>query len=246
MMTQRSRSGPAKAAAPVGRILVIEDEADLQKILRYHLAQAGFEVRGALNAADGLALAQKSPPDLILLDLMLPDRSGTEVLRDLRSHPRTRGIAVLVLTAKGEEIDRVVGFELGADDYVVKPVGMRELVLRVRAILRRVHEEGAPADDATRFGRLTIERESHRALIDAKEVPLTALEFRLLTTLYDRRDRVQSRDRLLADVWDIEADVTTRTVDTHVKRLRQKLGTAGDYVETVRGVGYRFKARPER
>jgi len=250
-MTQRSRSAPTRAPAPPkatalsGRILVIEDEADLQKILRYHLGQAGFEVRSAANAAEGLALARKCPPDLILLDLMLPDRSGTEVLRELKSDPRTQGVAILILTAKGEEIDRVVGFELGADDYVVKPVGMRELELRVRAILRRIRDEGGPAADAARFGRLTVEKESHRALVDGKEVSLTALEFRLLTTLFDRRDRVQSRERLLADVWDIDADVTTRTVDTHVKRLRQKLATAGDYVETVRGVGYRFRARPE-
>jgi two-component system phosphate regulon response regulator PhoB len=226
------------------RILVIEDEADLQKVIRFHLEKAGFDVAAAADATGGLAAARKKRPDLVLLDLMLPDRPGTDVLRELRSSPETRAVPVLVLTAKGEEVDRVVGFELGADDYVVKPVGMRELVLRVRAILRRGREEPEGSGTA-RFGSLTIERDSHRVLVGGREAPFTALEFRLLTTLFDRRDRVQSRERLLDDVWGIEAEITTRTVDTHVKRLRQKLGAAGKYVETIRGVGYRFRAKPD-
>jgi two-component system phosphate regulon response regulator PhoB len=225
------------------RILVIEDEADLQKVLQFHLKKAGFDVTAASDGAGGLAAARRKSPDLVLLDLMLPDQPGTDVLRELRSAAETRAVPVLVLTAKGEEVDRVVGFELGADDYVVKPVSMRELVLRVRAILRRGREEPA-TEETSRFGTLTIERASHRALVGGREVPFTALEFRLLTTLFDRRDRVQSRERLLDDVWGIEADITTRTVDTHVKRLRQKLGVAGQYVETIRGVGYRFRAKP--
>lgn len=232
------------ATSRATKILVIEDEADLQKILQFHLKKAGFDVTGARDGEEGLTFARKRKPDLVLLDLMLPDRPGTEVLRELRSSPETRGVPVLVLTAKGEEVDRVVGFELGADDYVVKPVSMRELVLRVRAILRRGHEDAGPAEIA-QFGILKVERASHRTLVAGQEIPLTALEFRLLTTLLDRRDRVQSRERLLDDVWGIEAEITTRTVDTHVKRLRHKLGAAGKYVETVRGVGYRFRAKPD-
>ncbi len=177
---------------------------------------------------------------------MLPGCPGIEVLRKIRSQARLAHVPVLILTAKGEEVDRVVGFELGADDYMVKPVSTRELVLRVRAILRRGRVDTAAAPESTvRFGALTIEHGAHRVFADGREVPLTALEFRLLTTLHERRDRVQSRERLLDDVWGIEAEVFTRTVDTHVKRLRQKLGTAGDYIETVRGVGYRFRGTPE-
>jgi two-component system phosphate regulon response regulator PhoB len=240
-----TRAKPA-ALRPSGRILVIEDEADLQKILQFHLRQAGFEVTVASDARGGVAASRKRRPDLVLLDLMLPDRPGADVLRALKANPETHDVPVLVLTAKGEEVDRVVGFELGADDYVVKPVSMRELVLRVRAILRRIGEEAPAQSGRVAFGRLAIEPDAHRVLVDEKETPLTALEFRLLTTLFERRDRVQSRERLLADVWEIDADVTTRTVDTHVKRLRQKLGAAGAYVETIRGVGYRFRSRPER
>jgi two-component system phosphate regulon response regulator PhoB len=225
-------------------VLIIEDDEDLQKVVQYHLRQAGFDVTSALSGRDGLAAAGKRRPDLVLLDLMLPDGPGLDVMKALRAQPQTKDVPILVLTARGEEIDRVVGFELGADDYVVKPVSMRELVLRIRAVLRRGGAE-PEARATTRFGALTIERDSHRVLVEGAEVQLTALEFRLLTTLHDRRDRVQSRERLLDDVWGIEADVTTRTVDTHVKRLRQKLGAGGEYIETIRGVGYRFRAKPE-
>jgi two-component system phosphate regulon response regulator PhoB len=181
-------------------------------------------------------------PDLVVLDLMLPDLSGTEVCRHLRMSDRTRHVPVLMLTAKGEEIDRVVGFEVGADDYVTKPFSVRELMLRVRAIVRRAHAPEAEAGELV-FGRLRLDGGGHRAWVDGQEVSLTALEFRLLTTLLSRRGRVQTRDTLLEDVWDMSGDVTTRTVDTHVKRLRQKLGLAGAYIETLRGVGYRFRAQ---
>jgi two-component system phosphate regulon response regulator PhoB len=148
-----------------------------------------------------------------------------------------------MLTAKGEEIDRVIGFELGADDYVVKPFSVRELLLRVNAVLRRSASDGEGA--TTQFGMLRVDRGAHRVWVDSDEIELTALEFKLLLTLHDRRNRVQTRDALLSDVWRIDADVTTRTVDTHVKRLREKLGPAGVYVQTVRGVGYRFAERPD-
>jgi two-component system phosphate regulon response regulator PhoB len=223
----------------MARILVIEDEKDLQEVLAYNLRQAGHDPSVAGLGHEGLERIRKEPPDLVLLDLMLPDMSGTDVCRTLKSDPTTRHIPVVMLTAKGEEIDRVVGFELGADDYVVKPYSMRELTLRLQAILRR---RAAPADGSAlnAFGRLRIDRDGHRVWVDGLEVTLTALELRLLCTLYDRRGRVQSRAVLLDEVWRMSSDVNTRTVDTHVKRLREKLGAAGAYLETVRGVGYRF------
>ena len=172
---------------------------------------------------------------------MLPDLSGTEVCRRLKQGDRTRDIPVVMVTAKSEEIDRVVGFEVGADDYVVKPYSMRELILRIAVILKR--STGTPeVNEFIDFGTLRIDKPGHRVWVDGEELKLTALEFRLLTTFYDRRGRVQSRERLLTDVWGYQADVTTRTVDTHMKRLREKLRSAGIYIETVRGVGYRFKA----
>jgi two-component system phosphate regulon response regulator PhoB len=227
----------------MARLLVIEDEKDLQKVLEFNLRQAGHEVLTALRGREGLQLAREHHPDLVLLDLMLPDLAGTEICKALKQDAHTRDIAVLMLTAKGEEVDRIVGFELGADDYVVKPFSVRELLLRIEAILRR--STGEPAiEDLTEFGCLRIDRAAHRVWVETQEVELTALEFKLLTNLFERKNRVQSRAALLDDVWGIAADITTRTVDTHVKRLRQKLGGAGDYIETVRGVGYRFADSP--
>jgi two-component system phosphate regulon response regulator PhoB len=227
----------------MARILVVEDEKDLQEVLSYNLRQAGHEATIVGTGQEALARVGAESPDLVLLDLMLPDMSGTDVCRALKSDPTTRHIPVVMLTAKSEEIDRVVGFELGADDYVVKPYSMRELTLRLQAILRR---RTAPTEGSglTAFGRLRIDREGHRVWVDGGEVALTALELRLLCTLYDRRGRVQSRAVLLDEVWRMSSDVNTRTVDTHVKRLREKLGDAGAYLETVRGVGYRFTGGP--
>lgn len=225
-----------------GLVLVIEDEVDLATTLEYNLRSEGFAVRLAHTGRDGLDAAMADPkPDAIVLDLMLPDLSGTEICRQLREHERTKKTPVIMCTARGEEIDRVVGFELGADDYVVKPYSMRELVLRVRALLRRAQRsEGEPT--VATIGRLKVDRDAHRVWVDRHEVDLTALEFRLLQALLTRRGRVQTREALLSDVWGIVADVTTRTVDTHIKRLREKLGEAGAYIETLRGVGYRFTA----
>jgi two-component system phosphate regulon response regulator PhoB len=227
----------------MARILVIEDEKDIQDVLDYNLRQAGHKVHVATTGREGLQVAREKKPDLVLLDLMLPDVPGTEVCRTLKQDPTTRDAQVLILTAKGEEIDRVVGFELGADDYVVKPFSVRELVLRIQAILRRASSEAEP-QPTIEFGELKVDREAHRVWVLAREIDLTALEFKLLVTLHDRKNRVQTRDTLLQDVWGIEADITTRTVDTHVKRLREKLGHAGEYIETVRGVGYRFADAP--
>ena len=228
----------------MSRVLVVEDEEDLQKVLVYNLRQAGHEVVATARGADAIRLAREKRPDVVLLDLMLPDLAGTEVCKALRADARTRDAAVLMLTARGEEIDRVVGFEVGADDYVTKPFSVRELLLRVAALARRRASVTPTAADVVVFGRLRIDRAAHRVWVDRDEVALTALEFKLLITLHDRKNRVQTRERLLDDVWGIEAAITTRTVDTHVKRLRRKLGAAGDYVETVRGVGYRFAEGP--
>jgi two-component system phosphate regulon response regulator PhoB len=229
----------------MARILVIEDERDIQDVLEYNLRQAGHTVQLASRGHEGLRLAREKRPDLVLLDLMLPDISGTEVCKSLKQEPSTRDVQVMMLTAKGEEIDRVIGFELGADDYVVKPFSVRELLLRIQAILRR----GAPVETESaapiEFGVLRIDRSAHRVWVTGKEIELTALEFKLLVTLYERKNRVQSRDALLSDVWGIQAEIATRTVDTHVKRLREKLGEAGDYIQTVRGVGYRFAETPD-
>ena len=228
-------------------ILIVEDEADLASTLEYNLQREGYRTRVALTGSAALEATTAEPkPDLVLLDLMLPDLPGTEVCRRLRADARTKSIPVIMLTAKAEEIDRVVGFEVGADDYVTKPYSVREVLLRVRAILRRAAaDEPTSSQGELRFGILRIDQGGHRCWVNEAEVRLTALEFRLLTTLLERKGRVQTRDMLLSDVWGIDAEVTTRTVDTHVKRLREKLGDAGIYVETLRGVGYRFRSRPD-
>ncbi|HUQ01833.1 MAG TPA: response regulator transcription factor [Kofleriaceae bacterium] len=229
----------------LGLCLIIEDEVDLATTLEYNLTREGYQVRVAHSGQGGLDGAHTEPlPDVIVLDLMLPDLSGTEVCRRLRENERTRDIPIVMCTAKGSEIDRVVGFEVGADDYVVKPYSVRELVLRIRALLRRAQKTDAEPE-TLRFGRLKVDRESHRAWVDDDEIALTALEFRLLYAFLSRKGRVQTRETLLSDVWGIDADVTTRTVDTHVKRLREKLGEAGQYIETLRGVGYRFRDQPD-
>ncbi|MHB1843288.1 MAG: response regulator [Deltaproteobacteria bacterium] len=219
------------------RILVVDDEKDLRSLLEYNLTQSGFQIETAEDGRTALAKLKSGAPDLVVLDLLLPDISGTEVLKAIKRSERP--IPVLLLTAKGEEVDRLVGFELGADDYVVKPFSVRELILRIRAILRR-GEDATTSTERYLHGDLEIDVPRHQVLVEGKPVVLTALEFRLLTTLLDRKGRVQTRRTLLADVWGFSADLETRTVDTHIKRLREKLGAAGRYVETVRGLGYRF------
>ena len=227
-------------------ILVVDDEQDLVTTLQYNLEREAYQTRTAFDGTSALKEASKDPvPDLILLDVMLPDILGTEVCRQLRAQEKTQSIPIIMLTAKGEEIDRVVGFELGADDYVVKPFSVRELMLRVRSLLRRRQTESQAATQSLTFGALRVDVEGHQVWLDDEELNLTAIEFKLLSVLMNRRGRVQSRQQLLNDVWGIQADVTTRTVDTHVKRLRQKLGRMGDAVETLRSVGYRFRANPK-
>ena len=227
-----------------GIVLIVDDEQELVQSLAWSVQREGFQVRTAGTGAQALALARQEPrPDLVVLDLMLPDMPGTEICRQLRGDPDTREVPIIMVTARGEEIDRVVGFEVGADDYVTKPFSPRELMLRIRAVMRRVRP-AAPEAERVVFGRLRVDEGAHMAWVDGEEVPLTALEFKLLTFLLERRGRVQSREVLLDEVWGMAASVTTRTVDTHVKRLRQKLGAAGNYIQTRRGFGYRFRATP--
>jgi two-component system phosphate regulon response regulator PhoB len=227
-------------------ILIVDDEVELARTVAYGFEQEGFLTRHADTGKGAVDAALSGPtPDLIVLDMMLPDLNGTEVCRELRRHETTRGVPIVFLTARDNEIDRLVAFELGADDYVAKPFSVRELTLRVRALLRRSKANRpipAPSGEQN-FERLRVDVEAHQVWVDASEVSLTALEFRLLHTLLSRRGRVQTRSQLLEDVWGVHADVTTRTVDTHVKRLREKLGEVGIYVETIRGVGYRFRSK---
>jgi len=221
------------------RILIVDDERDIVQVLEFALGQAGFETVSAGDAAGALARVRERQPDLILLDLMLPDLPGTEVFRQLKSVARTAALPVIMLTARGDEVDRVVGFELGADDYITKPFSVREVVLRVKAILRR-NAPGEPAGPREKVGPLRIDTAGHHAYVEEKEVELTALEFRLLSTFMARLGRVQTREQLLHDVWEMTGDLHTRTVDTHVKRLREKLASGRDLIETVRGLGYRM------
>ena len=237
--------------APSGPILVVDDEDDLREILQLNLQREGFEVVTASNGAEALQQVEEHRPQLVVLDLMLPDVPGTEVCRRIRANPELAATPIIMLTARGEEIDRVVGFELGADDYVVKAsFSVREFLLRVRAVLRRAQAAGrmpaskASGKDSVVHGDLRIDLAGHRAFVSDVEVPLTATEFKLLHALAARPDRVLSRGQLLQEVWDMPPDMNTRTVDTHVKRLREKLGAASTHLETVRGVGYRFNAAP--
>ncbi len=223
-------------------ILVVDDERDLHSLLDFNLRKEGFETALATTGQEAYQALRRRVPDLIVLDLMLPDVSGTEVCRAVKGDARTKHVPVVMLTAKGEEVDRVVGFELGADDYVTKPFSVRELVLRLRALLRRggVRAAGGEAAPFAEVGPLRVDVEAHRAYVAGQEIELTPLEFRLLMTFMSRVGRVQSREQLLTDVWEMSSEVETRTVDTHVKRLREKLGVARDLLETVRGVGYRL------
>jgi len=219
-------------------VLVVDDERDIVELVRHHLTQAGFRVLTAADGRQALELARRERPVLVVLDLMLPLLSGTEVARKLKQDEKTRDIPILMLTARGEELDRVVGFELGADDYVVKPFSPRELVLRIQAILRRESAERGLQPFV--FGPLGIDPGSHAVRLKERELNLTATEFRLLYCLARRPGRVFAREQLLSEVWGYLGDLETRTVDTHIKRLRAKLGPVGEWIQTVRGVGYRF------
>ena len=223
------------------KILIVDDEPDVVQLIEYNLKSAGYDVMTATDGQDALQQARGSSPDLIILDLMLPEVDGLDVCKILRRDAGTAGIPIVMLTAKASETDRVLGLELGADDYVTKPFSPRELVLRVKRLLR---SESAKQDNAERIqiGDLTLDIPRHQALVKGKRIDLTATEFRLLTVLVKRRGRVQTRDQLLRDVWEYDSLIDTRTVDTHMRRLREKLGVAAKHLDTVRGVGYRFVA----
>jgi len=223
------------------RILIIEDEKDLAELLAFNLEKEGFSTKCAFDGTTGLAAVSAESPDLVVLDLMLPGMLGTEVCKALRKDPTTARIPVLMVTAKSDEIDRVVGFEVGADDYIVKPFSMRELTLRIKAILRRCEAEQAPASPMLTLGGITIDTERHRVISSSEEIDLTSTEFKLLQYLAERRGRVISRDQLLQDVWSYHEVGDTRTVDTHITRLRSKLGAPGEQIKTVRGFGYKIE-----
>ena len=220
-------------------ILVVDDEPEAVELVEFNLKQAGFGVTTAADGAEALKKAKAALPALVVLDLMLPEIDGLEVCKLLRRDPATAGIPIIMLTAKAAEIDRVLGLELGADDYVTKPFSPRELVLRIRKILQR-REATDEKQETMRFGDLKIDVPKHLATWRGKPLDLTATEFKLLTVLAQRAGRVQSRDALLRDVWEYNSLIDTRTVDTHMRRLREKLGPAAKHLDTVRGVGYRF------
>ena len=227
------------------KIIVIEDEPDIRRNLEYNLSREGFSVSTAASISEANTLLTSTDYNLILLDLMLPDGSGLDLCKSIKSNSDTESIPIIILTAKDDEVDKVVGFELGADDYVTKPFSVRELILRVKAVLKRGSKKKEIVEVVRQFGDLKIDVDSHEVHVDDAKINLTALEFRLLRQLVDTRGRVQSRDQLLSEVWGYSAEVTTRTVDTHVKRLREKLGPMGKYVQTIRGVGYKFARSPD-
>ncbi len=236
-------------------VLIVDDEPDLRELVDFNLKQGGYATAQAPNGKEALELAACLQPRIILLDLNLPDVSGTEVCRRLKADPKTQAIPILMLTARGTETDRIVGLELGAEDYVVKPFSVRELVLRVDALCRRLdrqsgkqaaHGSGqtsAPPGErrVLRAGELELDVDAFLARVAGVEIPLTFLEFRLLVFLIEGRGRVRTRDELLTNVWNTSPEVETRTIDTHIKRVRDKLGAAGEIIETVRGMGYRIR-----
>lgn len=223
------------------KILLVEDDKHISKLVKYNLEKNGYDCISVITGEEAFEILGRIHADLIILDIMLPKMDGFEVCKHLRQDKKFSQIPIIMLTARGEEVDRIVGLELGADDYMVKPFSPRELLLRVKAILKRGKPRQAESKDIIEAGPIIVDIPRHKVTVNKKEIILTAMEFKLLLTLMQREGRVQSRDTLLSDVWDIEADVTTRTIDTHVKRLRQKLGKGGKYIETIRGHGYRFK-----
>lgn len=235
-----------KASSLSPMVLVVEDEEEVAVAMEYKLKLEGLRSRVALNGREALQEVMREPiPDLVLLDIMLPDSSGLDLCQRIRETPSTHHVPVIMLTAKGSEIDRVLGFEVGADDYLVKPFSLRELMLRIQVVLRRIRSvERMPERKLCQSGGLLLDTEAHRVFVDDQEVFLTHTQFKLLHTLMERQGRVMPRDILLDVVWGVRSYVQTRTVDSHVKQLRKLLGEAGAYIETVRGVGYRF-VKPE-
>ena len=227
----------------VKKILVIDDEADVTELVAYHLKAKGFTVETLNNPNGSIGLARTFLPDLVILDVMMPDLNGVQICRMLRADPKLKKVPVIFLTAKSEENDRIHGLETGADDYICKPFSTKELILRVQSILRRLTEGGPAEPKKLQAGQIILDVDRHEVAIHGQVIELTATEFKLLRLLMERRGRVQTREHLLINVWNYETEIETRTVDTHVRRLREKLGTEADWIETIRGVGYRMAER---
>ncbi len=226
------------------KILIVDDEPDVADLVAYHLKAKGYRVETVNSPTVSIGTARSFLPDLVILDIMMPDLNGIQVCRILRADPRFARVPIIFLTAKAEEADRISGFETGCDDYICKPFSTKELVLRVQSILRRAVEEPSPAAARRlQVGQVVLDTERHEVTVLGRPVELTATEFKLLRLLMERRGRVQTREHLLINVWNYETEIETRTVNTHIRRLREKLGAEADWIETIRGVGYRVAER---
>jgi two-component system phosphate regulon response regulator PhoB len=225
------------------KILIVDDEPDVADLVAYHLKAKGYHVETVNDPTASIGAARSFLPDLLILDIMMPDLNGMQICRIIRADPRLRQVPIIFLTAKAEENDRISGFETGCDDYICKPFSTKELVLRVQSILRRVSDEAPAVAKHLQAGQIVLDIERHEVTLHGRPVELTATEFKLLSLLMERRGRVQTREHLLINVWNYETEIETRTVDTHVRRLREKLGSEADWIETIRGVGYRMADR---
>ena len=226
-------------------LLVVEDDLNLAQLLEYNLNKAGYKCHLAGTAEEGLEQLSKKSFDLVLLDVMLPGMDGFELCRKIRQHQLYKDLPIIMVTAKGEEIDRILGFELGIDDYVVKPFSPRELNLRIRAILKRDRRQGGKTEELLKAGTLEVDLTRHIVTLEGKELVVTLMEFKLLVALLKRKGEAQSRERLLSDVWDVDKSINTRTIDTHITRIREKLGETGRMIKTVRGLGYKFEEQED-
>jgi len=225
------------------KVLIVDDEPDVADLVSYHLKAKGYHVVTENNPTVSISTARSFLPDLVILDIMMPDLNGIQVCRILRADPRLVHVPIIFLTAKAEEIDRIAGFETGCDDYICKPFSPKELVLRVQSIFRRAGNVAAPEVKRLQIGQILVDIERHEVMVQGRAIELTATEFKLLRLLIERRGRVQTREHLLINVWNYETEIETRTVDTHIRRLREKLGAEADWIETIRGVGYRMAER---
>ena len=225
------------------KILIVDDEPDVADLVAYHLRAKGYQVETVNDPTASIGAARSFLPDLLILDIMMPDLNGMQICRIIRADPRLQQVPIIFLTAKAEENDRISGFETGCDDYICKPFSTKELVLRVQSILRRVSDEAPAEAKHLQAGQIVLDIERHEVTLHGRLVELTATEFKLLRLLMERRGRVQTREHLLINVWNYETEIETRTVDTHVRRLREKLGSEADWIETIRGVGYRMADR---
>ena len=225
------------------KILIVDDEPDVVDLLTYHLRSKGYQVESVLDPNSSIGSARSFSPDLVILDIMMPDLNGIQICRIMRADPKLKNVPIVFLTAKGEETDRIVGFENGCDDYICKPFSIKELTLRVQSILHRTSQRTADDVKRLQIGQIILDIECHQLTVEGRPIELTATEFKLLRVLMERRGRVHTREHLLINVWNYETEIETRTVDTHIRRLREKLGAEADWIETVRGVGYRMADR---